>query len=656
MIGAGRRVGPRTIPREEDDVNHGTVRLATALTALLCVHCGGDDGADRDAAPGGDSSGSADGTPGGISITTDLVPDGIVDVAYSAEIQTAGGSGTGYEWAVVSGALPPGLSLTPATPAATLSGVPTEAGSFDFTLEVDDAQSGTATRAFSLRIVSALYVDPTIDSSSCTDYDPVARSCGSGASTAYDSLSGAAAVAGPGDTVLVRGATYSEQLAPQSSGAEGNPVTYAGYPGETVTLSGSFDPAAIYLDGVSWVVLERLAVDNARWLEAVDAHHNIIRDSTFTDSPASGTTGNVRFISSDYNIIRDNVITGGNDNLLLIDSDHNLVEGNAISEGRHSVWGIRCGDYNIIRGNTFGNSQQKIGEVYDCGSDTSAVPNSFDSTAHNLIEANVFTETSTYYSTSGGNGIQYAGQAGIIRANVFYGANVGLGMQVYSDEAEHNRDNRVYGNVFYDNNCAGISLSSDVTSSVFKNNILYQNRGISGDCDGDGSAQLVYRNPLAAVVIEHNDIFDVAAGDLVIQDEFGSGGSLADYESAHGDVFLDNVEFDPLFTNAAAHELTLQDGSDAIDGGAFLTTATSAGSGTAIPVVDAGYFSDGNDIDGERGDSIQLEGSSETARVLAVDTSANTLTLDRSLTWDQGQGVALRYAGAAPDLGAFESE
>jgi hypothetical protein len=37
-----------------------------------------------------------------------------------------------------------------------------------------------------------------------------------------------------------------------------------------------------------------------------------------------------------------------------------------------------------------------------------------------------------------------------------------------------------------------------------------------------------------------------------------------------------------------------------------------------------------------------------------VDYSTNTLSFERSLTWTANQGVCLKYAGAAPDIGAFE--
>jgi hypothetical protein len=80
-----------------------------------------------------------------------------------------------------------------------------------------------------------------------------------------------------------------------------------------------------------------------------------------------------------------NVIEDGNDNLLLIASDRNLVMSNTFREGRHSLLSVRCSNFNLIRDNYFFNPKQKIAEIYDCGEDTSAVPNAFNATHHNVI-------------------------------------------------------------------------------------------------------------------------------------------------------------------------------------------------------------------------------------------------------------------------------
>jgi uncharacterized repeat protein (TIGR02543 family) len=94
----------------------------------------------------------------------------------------------------------------------------------------------------------------------------------------------------------------------------------------------------------------------------------------------------------------------------------------------------------------------------------------------------------------------------------------------------------------------------------------------------------------------------------------------------------------------------LQANSPAINAGGFLTKTTSAGSGTSIPVQDAGYFFDGWGY--LEGDLIQLQGQTVRARILSI--SGNTLVVDKSLTWSAGQGVSLPYQGAAPDIGAYE--
>ena len=63
-------------------------------------------------------------------------------------------------------------------------------------------------------------------------------------------------------------------------------------------------------------------------------------------------------------------------------------------------------------------------------------------------------------------------------------------------------------------------------------------------------------------------------------------------------------------------------------------------------------LSDGYGITGRR--PIQLQGQTQQAHIVAVDYTANKITIDTSLTWTSGQGVGLAYSGTAPDIGAFE--
>ncbi|HSD83856.1 MAG TPA: right-handed parallel beta-helix repeat-containing protein, partial [Anaerolineae bacterium] len=236
----------------------------------------------------------------------------------------------------------------------------------------------------------------------------------------------------------------------------------------------------------------------------------------------------------------------------------------------------------------------------------------------------------------------------------FYHTNVGLGMQIYSDEALYNQRNRVYHNVFYDNDCAGIAMRGDALNHVYKNNILFKNRGISGDCFGIGPAQVVYRTPLAEFFFERNDILNNGPGEAVIHEEFGDGDTLAYFESHYPALFTDNLQVLPAFRDEAAYDFRLKSTSPLINAGVFLAHATANGSGTLLPVDDARYFRDSFTITGVTGDRIQLVGQTEAVAIVGIDYTANTLTLDHALTWSANQGVSLAYEGNAPDVGAYE--
>lgn len=85
-----------------------------------------------------------------VTITTGSLPVGAVGRAYLAPLQAAGGV-TPYSWTVVAGSLPDSLTLSTA---GTISGTPTAAGSFTFTVEVADSSSPaqTATKQFTITI------------------------------------------------------------------------------------------------------------------------------------------------------------------------------------------------------------------------------------------------------------------------------------------------------------------------------------------------------------------------------------------------------------------------------------------------------------------------------------------------------------------------
>lgn len=87
-------------------------------------------------------------------ITTSGLSVATVGVLYSRTVAAAGGSGAGYQWVVTAGALAPGLTLASGTPAATIQGVATQDGQFDFTLRVTDSAGQSTTHFFPHAVVT----------------------------------------------------------------------------------------------------------------------------------------------------------------------------------------------------------------------------------------------------------------------------------------------------------------------------------------------------------------------------------------------------------------------------------------------------------------------------------------------------------------------
>ncbi|MFL6062917.1 MAG: beta strand repeat-containing protein [Marmoricola sp.] len=88
---------------------------------------------------------------GPLTVTTTSLPTGLVGKAYAATLTASGGTTT-YAWALSSGTLPKGLTLTAA---GRISGTPTTAGSSAITVKVTDSSKPTklvATRALSIAI------------------------------------------------------------------------------------------------------------------------------------------------------------------------------------------------------------------------------------------------------------------------------------------------------------------------------------------------------------------------------------------------------------------------------------------------------------------------------------------------------------------------
>lgn len=93
--------------------------------------------------------------PGSPAVTTTSLPAAEVGAAYSASVAATGGTPP-YTWAVIAGALPPGLSLNASTGAIT--GTPTSVGVSSATFQATDAAAAIGSAVLAITVAAALAV------------------------------------------------------------------------------------------------------------------------------------------------------------------------------------------------------------------------------------------------------------------------------------------------------------------------------------------------------------------------------------------------------------------------------------------------------------------------------------------------------------------
>lgn len=86
-----------------------------------------------------------------VEIVTSTLPGAIKGISFNQQLNAAGGKPP-YTWTVTLGALPGGLSLAAAT--GVISGTPTAAGSFNFTVTATDADSHAASKPLSITVAA----------------------------------------------------------------------------------------------------------------------------------------------------------------------------------------------------------------------------------------------------------------------------------------------------------------------------------------------------------------------------------------------------------------------------------------------------------------------------------------------------------------------
>jgi hypothetical protein len=265
----------------------------------------------------------------------------------------------------------------------------------------------------------------------------------------------------------------------------------------------------------------------------------------------------------------------------------------------------------------------------------------------NVLESNLFAFSGLPPDQDGSSGVSVRTPHNIVRRNVFYDNDLaGLNLSAAGYTKQDVRFNHVYHNVFYPNAYAakarfdpflsGLSLTKygrrTIADTTIMNNVFWKNSG--------QRAISFYRVDPSKQFVSHN---------LLAGEE--SNATRTMLKEAHDPLFVrDETPAEP--SRPKLVNFRLKAGSPCIDQGGFLTRTAAGGRGTSIPLVDAGFFTDGYGV--VAGDLIQLEGSASGLRIVEVDYEQNVITVDGDVTWTKNQGVSQPFTGAKPDIGAYE--
>ena len=453
-----------------------------------------------------------------------------------------------------------------------------------------------------------------------------------------------------GDIVYLRSGTYQNgAIRPVNSGSPDDLIIFSSYNNEPVLFDGL--GSTIEFDGDSYVKVHGINMTNSEFMLRIlrESHHIEISHCSFTDTvPASNGVPRKSLIqgNSTHNWIHDSLfaragyadeLCGDRGGLLTVgtagvsddQTSYNLIENNVFYHGGHHLVEI-ASHHNVIRNNFMHNEGwMECSHCQDkpplCGNRN--IGGASNNDYRNLYENNIISFGGIPPDNQMGAGLECLGSYSIVRKNRIYN-NSGAGIMPYEKGCGPVDNNRIYSNTIYHNAVedithlrGGICFVRSYNNSI-KNNILYANG------EGDFCEYSYNKGFMDYQTLENN------------------------WNDTDGDpLFIDPIIGDPF--DQSSPNLRLQQGSEAIDAGAFLTSITSAtGSGKTFTVNDADYFMDGWGI--IEGDIIQLEGGTHRARITDINYDTKTITVNESISWTQGRGISLVYEGNAPDIGAYE--
>lgn len=476
-------------------------------------------------------------------------------------------------------------------------------------------------------------------------------------------------VLNPGDVVYIRSGSYNEFIKPETSGTPGNPIIYRNYPGETPVIGPSNDRywrlqilnqsylrfAGLTFQGyVGGAIQIRTSEKDVAGIEIVG---NTFRDQT-PEPGSSSKTITVTPYTSGYTlsqiVIQDNRFFNMdtyNAPVIQFDGEvvDSLISGNVLS-----------GSTNIGIGIAGRPSKGQPSNILIKENEVSGHGSPGKHTAGIYLDgagSNIVVENNIVHDGLQGIKVDIEPDAAslttrriIVRRNVLYNnsqINLKMGAGETCSQSGSLRDSVAVHNTVYSeiNNIAN-AVFDCAQNMRWKNNIYVH----YGPTDGF-QYRLLEANVDTSSWILDNNLFLNQSGEGDHYRWLGQRyDTLAAFQATSGQDVASS-EGQPQFNDVSQFDFTLTAQSAARDGGGPLTVTTAAGSGTAVPVAEAWYFSGG--LGWQAGDMVQI-GQNAPVEVVGVADNGRQITVNQPVSWQANDSVSYAYANNAPDMGAFE--
>jgi Ca2+-binding RTX toxin-like protein len=328
---------------------------------------------------------------GDLGISTAALPNAVEDQAYLQTLSAVGGIGP-YQWEVVDGDLPPGLSLSPT---GVLSGTPLTPGEYTITVRVADSTNVQVVRSFTLinevDSIPQINRTPLPEGARGSAYHYVLSATGGNGAIAWELASGALpqgmTLRPDGQLVGTPGVSGTYTFEVRATDSDATPdsdiqsFTLTIGPAAANTLIIPHTPVPVVVDGQFgesvWSLpytLEQPGGDRVRFGALWDDDYLYlaidVEDDTLVSVPNNPWAGDGIRIFIDANHAREEVFSG-DDRQFMIDLDGTIYEPSGRTEGVRQAVQIRDRGYGMEVAIPWSNLGIEPGENLTIGFDLS---------------------------------------------------------------------------------------------------------------------------------------------------------------------------------------------------------------------------------------------------------------------------------------------